>query len=96
MAVEIPNDPDELPTSKRRYVGSGVRRLEDPALLTGRTEFIDDVELPACSTARSCAAPWRNARMTNIDRRRRGRASFPVSSRSSRAKTQLTMELSSE
>ena len=30
----------------RRYMGNSVPRKEDPALLTGHTNFTDDIRLP--------------------------------------------------
>ena len=33
-----------------KQFGARVKRLEDPALLTGRGRFVDDVKLPACSS----------------------------------------------
>ena len=36
--------------------GKTVRRIEDPALVTGRGQFTDDVALPGSCTWSSCAA----------------------------------------
>ena len=56
MSSRIPNSLEELPVSEIRWIGKGVERLEDPSLVTGRTEFIDNVVLPGmlhCAILRS-------------------------------------------
>ena len=45
MAVDIPKSLEDLPVTKPRFIGQTVQRVEDPALLTGRTEFIDNVNV---------------------------------------------------
>jgi CO/xanthine dehydrogenase Mo-binding subunit len=69
MAVEIPKSLDELPTSEPRFVGRAVPRIEDAALLTGRTEFIDDVVLPRMLHCAILRSPFPHARVTGIDTR---------------------------
>ena len=46
MTVEIPNKVEDLPTSKTRFIGKAVDRVEDPQLLTGRAAFIDNLTMP--------------------------------------------------
>ena len=41
MSVEFPKLPEDLPTSKPKWVGRGVNRVEDPVLLSGKAEFTD-------------------------------------------------------
>ena len=56
MATEIPNKIEDLPTSEARFIGKAVPRVEDPALITGEVEFIDNVSLPGmlhCAILRS-------------------------------------------
>lgn len=67
MPVEIPNRIDDLPTSEARFVGRRVTRREDAALLTGRTEFIDDVVLPRMLHAAILRSPFPHARIRSID-----------------------------
>jgi len=67
VVVELPKSLDDLPASSPRWVGKSMQRVEDPMLLTGRTEFIADVELPGmlhCAIARS---PHAHARIVGID-----------------------------
>jgi len=67
VAVEIPNRVDDLPTSGARFVGQRVTRREDPALLTGRVEFIDDVALPRMLHAAILRSPFAHARIRSVD-----------------------------
>jgi CO/xanthine dehydrogenase Mo-binding subunit len=67
MAVKIPNGLDELPTSAPRYVGRAVKRVEDPGLLTGRTEFIDNVSQTGMLHCAILRSPVAHARITQID-----------------------------
>jgi len=67
MAVKIPNRFDELPTSNRRFIGHGVRRIEDANLVTGRTEFIDNVSLAGMVHCAILRSPIAHARITSID-----------------------------
>jgi CO/xanthine dehydrogenase Mo-binding subunit len=67
MAVKIPNSISDLPTSKPRYIGRSVTRVEDPQLLTGRTEFIDNVTLPNMLHCAIVRSPYAHARIKSID-----------------------------
>ncbi|KAA0232152.1 MAG: Caffeine dehydrogenase subunit alpha [Acidimicrobiales bacterium] len=67
MAIEIPNRLEDLPVEELRWVGRHVRRREDPSLLTGRTEFIDDVVLPGMLHCAILRSPFPHARITGID-----------------------------
>ena len=69
MAVEIPKRLEDLPTSARRWVGRHVQRREDAALLTGRTEFIDDVVLPRMLHCAILRSPFAHARVVKVDTR---------------------------
>ena len=57
----------ELPTSSVRFVGKPVNRVEDPMLLTGRTEFIDNVTLPGMLHCAMLRSPYAHARIKSID-----------------------------
>jgi CO/xanthine dehydrogenase Mo-binding subunit len=67
MAVEIPKKPSDLPTSAPRWVGRAVDRVEDPKLLTGRTQFIDDLTLPGMLHCAILRSPHAHARVVRVD-----------------------------
>ena len=67
MAVEIPKRLEDLPTSSPRWVGREVKRIEDPELLTGRTQFIDNVVLPGMLHCAILRSPLAHARVASID-----------------------------
>jgi CO/xanthine dehydrogenase Mo-binding subunit len=67
MSVEIPKSLEDLPNSAPRFVGRRVKRVEDPHLVTGRTEFIDNVVLPGMLHAAILRSPLAHARITSID-----------------------------
>jgi CO/xanthine dehydrogenase Mo-binding subunit len=67
MAVKIPNSIDELPTSNPRFIGRGVKRVEDTGLVTGRTEFIDNVNLTGMLHCAILRSPIAHAKIEKID-----------------------------
>jgi len=67
MAVKIPNSIDELPTSNPRFIGRGVKRVEDTGLITGRTEFIDNVNLTGMLHCAILRSPTAHAKIESID-----------------------------
>lgn len=67
MSARIPRSIDEMPASEPRWVGRRVLRREDPALLTGRTQFIGDFELPGMLHAAILRSPFPHARITRVD-----------------------------
>ncbi|MBW2274344.1 MAG: xanthine dehydrogenase family protein molybdopterin-binding subunit [Deltaproteobacteria bacterium] len=67
MPVKIPNKVEDLPTSKPRFVGHRVKRVEDANLLTGRTEFIDNVQLAGMVHCAILRSPIAHARIEKID-----------------------------
>ena len=67
MSSGIPNSLEELPVSEIRWIGKGVERLEDPSLVTGRTEFIDNVVLPGMLHCAILRSPFARARIESID-----------------------------
>ena len=67
MSFEIPKSLEDLPNSKPRFVGADVPRVEDPQLVTGRVEFIDNVVLPRMLHAAILRSPMAHARITSID-----------------------------
>src|ERR687895_1871855 len=50
-----------------RYVGGGVPRKEDPALLTGQAKFVDDLVLPGMLWVGIVRSPLAHARITSVD-----------------------------
>ena len=67
MAVEFPSLPEELPTSKPRWTGRGINRVEDPILLTGRADFIDNLTRPGMLHCAILRSPDAHARTLPID-----------------------------
>jgi CO/xanthine dehydrogenase Mo-binding subunit len=67
MAVNIPRSLSELPVSAPKYIGKQVNRVEDPALLTGRTEFIDNLTLPGMLHCAILRSPYAHARIRSVD-----------------------------
>lgn len=51
----------------RAFVGQSVKRLEDPDLLRGRGQFIDDLDLPGMVECCFVRSPFAHARVTTID-----------------------------
>ena len=49
------------------FVGQSVQRLEDPDLLTGRGQFVDDIKLPGLLQAAFVRSPFAHARIGDID-----------------------------
>ncbi len=50
-----------------RYVGGGVPRKEDPALVTGRANWTDNIKLPGMLHATILRSPFAHAKITSID-----------------------------
>ena len=67
MDVNIPKSLDELPTSEVRWVSKPIQRVEDPSLLTGRTEFIDNLTLPGMLHCAILHSPHSHARIVSVD-----------------------------
>jgi len=67
MAVKIPKSLDELPISAPRYIGRGVKRIEDAGLITGRTEFIDNATRTGMLHCAILRSPIAHARIERID-----------------------------
>ncbi len=51
----------------QRYVGQGLRRKEDPALLTGQGRYVDDLVLPGMVWMAVVRSPVAHARIRSID-----------------------------
>ncbi len=50
-----------------RFTGASVKRTEDPRILTGSGQYVDDVRLPGLLHAAFVRSPFAHARITNID-----------------------------
>ena len=50
-----------------KYVGGGVPRKEDPALVTGRATWTDNIKLPGMLHISLLRSPFAHAKITNID-----------------------------
>ena len=55
--------------SGQTFVGQSVKRLEDPDLLRGHGQFLDDLKLPGLLEAAFVRSPLAHARFTSIDTR---------------------------
>ena len=67
MARDIPNSPDMLPTTSTRYVGKEVKRIEDPGLVAGTVEFIDNYSVPGMAHCAIMRSPHPHARVMSVD-----------------------------
>jgi len=67
MAADIPKTIAELPSSAPRFIGRAVARVEDPLLLTGRAEFIDNLSLPRMLHCAILRSPHAHARVAAVD-----------------------------
>jgi CO/xanthine dehydrogenase Mo-binding subunit len=47
--------------------GSGIKRREDPRLITGSATYTDDVKLPGLTYAAILRSPYAHAKLTRID-----------------------------
>jgi carbon-monoxide dehydrogenase large subunit len=63
----VSQDPDVSRTSGQLRIGQPVRRLEDEALLTGASRFIDDLELAGAAHAVFVRSPHAHARVVSVD-----------------------------
>jgi aerobic carbon-monoxide dehydrogenase large subunit len=57
----------EAPAAAERYVGRGVKRKEDPELLTGQARFIDNITLPGMLWVGIVRSPYAHARINGVD-----------------------------
>jgi len=67
MVTDIPKSVADLPISEPRWVGRRVKRVEDPLLVTGRAEFIDNVSLPGMLHCAMLRSPYAHARIKAVD-----------------------------
>ncbi len=67
MTSRIPNKIADLPNSSPRFIGQEVERVEDRQLVSGKTEFIDNVSLPGMLHCAILRSPNAHAKITSID-----------------------------
>jgi len=67
MAIEIHTLPEHMPNDAQRYVGKPVNRVEDPALVSGTVEFIDNLSLPGMLHCAILRSPHPHARILSVD-----------------------------
>ena len=48
-------------------IGQSIKRREDPALITGRGKYTDDLTLPGMTYAAIVRSPYAHARIRSID-----------------------------
>lgn len=63
--VAVP--PVAVQEPKSKYIGTRMRRTEDPRLLAGRGEYIDDITLPKMIEAAVLRSPFAHAKILSID-----------------------------
>ena len=51
-----------------KWFGASVKRKEDPAFITGRGNFVDDIQLPGMLHAVVLRSPYAHATFTTIDK----------------------------
>ena len=50
-----------------RIFGSGIKRREDPRLITGQAKYTDDMVLPGMAHLAVVRSPYAHARIKSID-----------------------------
>lgn len=53
--------------SARKYVGQGIKRTEDPRLITGTSHYVDDIKLPEMHYVAILRSIYAHARIKSID-----------------------------
>jgi len=57
----------QAPAEALRYVGGGVLRKEDPELITGQAQFVDDIALPGMVWIGIVRSAYAHARINSVD-----------------------------
>ncbi len=57
----------QAPAGAERYVGGGVLRKEDPELITGQAQFVDDISIAGMVWIGIVRSPYAHARITSVD-----------------------------
>ncbi len=67
-SAEQPSQKEQKPgITKGRYIGQRVRRKEDPRLLTGRGQYVDDISVPGMLYAAFARSPVAKGRIVSMD-----------------------------
>lgn len=66
ISEAIPKTLEEMRATSARWIGKPVSRIEDPALVTGRIEFIDDVEPVGSLHCAILRSPYAHARIRRV------------------------------
>ena len=61
------DEPTTEQPPRARFVGTPMRRKEDPRLLTGESKFVDDIKLPGAKHLGMVRSTMAHARITTID-----------------------------
>ena len=65
--IEMPDPSPRRPdTDPQRYVGQPLKRLEDPKLITGAGQYVEDLKLPGLTYLAFLRSPHAHARVTAI------------------------------
>src|SRR5690606_4354017 len=54
-------------TTSERFVGTAMKRREDPRFITGRGLFVDDINLPGMQRVVFLRSPYAHAKITRLD-----------------------------
>ena len=57
----------EGPRREYKWIGKSMKRVEDPRILTGQGQYIDDIQLPNMAHAATLRSPHAHARIRSID-----------------------------
>jgi CO/xanthine dehydrogenase Mo-binding subunit len=58
----------EEPTGDYKYIGKSIKRVEDPRLLTGYGNYMDDIDVPNMAHAACVRSPYAHARIVSVDK----------------------------
>jgi aerobic carbon-monoxide dehydrogenase large subunit len=67
MTITEPAPTHEVEHPPSRYTGTRVRRTEDPRLLAGRGQYVDDVTVPKMIEGAILRSPHAHAKIVSID-----------------------------
>ena len=70
--------PNHVDEAQSKYVGARVKRREDPRLLTGRGQYVDDIRLAGTLHVAFRRSDYSHARIVNIDTAAAGRSAGVV------------------
>ncbi|MBL0123039.1 MAG: xanthine dehydrogenase family protein molybdopterin-binding subunit [Betaproteobacteria bacterium] len=67
MAIDNSTLPEHIRSGATRFIGKDVKRVEDPALVSGTVEFIDNMEMPGMLHCAILRSPHPHARVLKVD-----------------------------